>query len=97
MWNRWHRRRSRRGASRTRCSRDGAVARPPRSGCGRLRELARRRAGHRRLAIIDLSDAGYQPMISEDGSLGIVFNGAIYNFMEFRADLESPGYRFRSQ
>ncbi len=53
--------------------------------------------GHRRLAIIDLSDAGYQPMISEDGSFGIVFNGCIYNFMEIRADLESRGHRFRSQ
>ncbi|HTG86274.1 MAG TPA: hypothetical protein VL907_04550, partial [Pyrinomonadaceae bacterium] len=36
--------------------------------------------GHRRLSIFDLSDAGRQPMLSPDSSIGIVFNGAIYNF-----------------
>lgn len=53
--------------------------------------------GHRRLAIIDLSDAGKQPMLSADGSLGVVFNGAIYNFRDLRNDLESAGYQFRSR
>ena len=53
--------------------------------------------GHRRLAIIDLSDAGRQPMLSEDGSVGLVFNGCIYNFMELRPELEQLGYRFRSR
>ena len=52
--------------------------------------------GHRRLAIFDLSDAGYQPMQSPDGSVGIVFNGAIYNFRELRRDLERHGYQFKS-
>ena len=53
--------------------------------------------GHRRLAIIDLSDAGRQPMISRDGTVGLVFNGCIYNFMELRRELENAGHRFSSQ
>lgn len=53
--------------------------------------------GHRRLSIFDLSEAGRQPMLSLDGSLGIVFNGAIYNFRELRLELESKGYKFISQ
>ncbi|HEU5022247.1 MAG TPA: asparagine synthetase B, partial [Bryobacteraceae bacterium] len=44
--------------------------------------------GHRRLAIFDLSDAGRQPMLSEDREIGIVFNGAIYNFLPLRKELE---------
>ena len=43
--------------------------------------------GHRRLSIFDLSDAGRQPMISEDGQVALVFNGAIYNFHELRREL----------
>src|SRR5258708_7129358 len=53
--------------------------------------------GHRRLSIIDLSDAGAQPMISEDGQAIVTFNGEIYNYRELRAELESRGRRFRSQ
>jgi len=53
--------------------------------------------GHRRLSIIDLSKAGHQPMLSEDGRLGLVFNGCIYNFLEIRRELEQRGHRFRSQ
>lgn len=53
--------------------------------------------GHRRLAIFDLSAAGKQPMISEDRSIGVVFNGAIYNFRELRTDLEKAGHRFHSK
>ena len=52
--------------------------------------------GHRRLAIIDLSERGRQPMVSEDGAIGLVFNGAIYNFVELRNELEAAGCRFQS-
>lgn len=51
--------------------------------------------GHRRLSIIDLSDAGHQPMWTEDRSLAIVFNGEVYNFREIRPHLEARGYKFR--
>lgn len=53
--------------------------------------------GHRRLSIFDLSPAGHQPMTAPDGGASIVFNGAIYNFPELRAELESAGYVFRSR
>lgn len=53
--------------------------------------------GHRRLAIIDLSDAGRQPMLSPDRSVAVVFNGCIYNFHEIRAELEELGHNFHSQ
>lgn len=53
--------------------------------------------GHRRLAVFDISEAGRQPMLSPDGSIGIVFNGAVYNFRDLRNNLESLGYRFKSQ
>ena len=52
--------------------------------------------GHRRLAIFDLSESGAQPMLSPDSSIGIVFNGAIYNFRELRVELEAQGYQFKS-
>ncbi|HEX6717752.1 MAG TPA: asparagine synthase (glutamine-hydrolyzing) [Pyrinomonadaceae bacterium] len=52
--------------------------------------------GHRRLAIFDLSDAGYQPMKSPDSTVGIIFNGAIYNFRDLRVELEAQGYHFKS-
>jgi len=51
--------------------------------------------GHRRLAIVDLSDAGHQPMLSEDENLVITFNGEIYNFTTLRPGLEAKGHRFR--
>ncbi|MGC9114336.1 MAG: asparagine synthetase B family protein, partial [Candidatus Micrarchaeia archaeon] len=52
--------------------------------------------GHRRLAIIDLSARGNQPMCNEDGTVWISFNGEIYNFKELRAELERKGHEFKS-
>src|ERR1019366_4767146 len=53
--------------------------------------------GHRRLAIIDLSDAANQPMHSTDGGLTIVFNGEIYNYVEIRQELKQCGHVFSTQ
>ena len=53
--------------------------------------------GHRRLAIIDLSPAGHQPMVTEDGHYALSYNGEIYNFQELRSELEGLGHRFRSR
>ena len=52
---------------------------------------------HNRLAIIDISPAGGEPMANEDGTIWLVFNGEIYNFVELRARLESRGHRFHSR
>lgn len=52
--------------------------------------------GHRRLAILDLSAAGHQPMITRDGRFALSYNGEIYNHAEIRAELEALGHRFRS-
>lgn len=52
--------------------------------------------GHRRLAILDLSDAAAQPMLSEDGDLVLTFNGEIYNFVELREELRALGHGFHS-
>jgi len=53
--------------------------------------------GSRRLAIIDLSPAGDQPIVNEDGAVALVFNGEIYNFQTLRDDLLARGHRFRSR
>ena len=52
--------------------------------------------GHRRLSILDLSEAGRQPMSSADERYWVVFNGEIYNFKDLRKDLEARGHVFRS-
>jgi len=52
---------------------------------------------HRRLAILDLSSAGRQPMVNGDGTAWVTYNGEIYNYLELRDELESLGYRFRSR
>ena len=53
--------------------------------------------GHRRLSIVDLSDAGRQPLSNEDGTVWITFNGEIYNHLELRSRLEAKGHVFRSR
>ena len=52
--------------------------------------------GNRRLAIIDLSHAGDQPLTNEDGSVVVTYNGEIYNFRALRTELERAGHRFAS-
>ena len=51
--------------------------------------------GHTRLSIIDLTEAGRQPIANEDGSVWVVFNGEIYNHRELRRNLEQRGHAFR--
>ncbi|UPU37631.1 asparagine synthase (glutamine-hydrolyzing) [Geomonas paludis] len=51
---------------------------------------------HRRLSIIDLSERGHQPMASDDGTLCIVYNGEIYNYLEIKKELVAKGHLFRS-
>ena len=53
--------------------------------------------GHRRLAIIDLTPAGHQPMATEDGRYIISYNGEVYNFRELRIELEAIGHKFYSR
>ncbi len=52
--------------------------------------------GHRRLSIIDIA-TGQQPLFNEDGSIGIVFNGEIYNYQALMAELQALGHRFRTR
>lgn len=51
----------------------------------------------RRLSIIDLSPAGHQPMLTDDGKTAIVFNGEIYNYLDLRKELIGKGYTFKSR
>lgn len=52
--------------------------------------------GHTRLSILDLSDAGTQPMLSPDGRFSLSYNGEVYNYVEIRTELEREGFYFRS-
>jgi len=52
--------------------------------------------GHRRLSIIDLSEAGAQPMVDSDLGLAVCWNGCIYNYKQLRRELGELGYRFFS-
>lgn len=53
--------------------------------------------GHRRLAILDLTDTGHQPMSDLSKNIWVVYNGEIYNFVELKAELEKLGHKFKSQ
>lgn len=76
--------------------RDQMVKRGP-DGAGLWISEDRRIAfGHRRLSIIEVSDAGAQPMATSDGQLRIVFNGEIYNYKALRAELQARGHVFQS-
>ena len=66
---------------------------PDGDGCWRDRD-AGIALGHRRLAIIDLTDAGRQPMLSESGRFVITFNGEIYNYLSLRREPEGLGHSF---
>src|SRR3989344_1412810 len=52
--------------------------------------------GHRRLAVIDLSENAKQPMCNESGDLWITYNGEVYNFKEIKQELENKGHQFKS-
>lgn len=63
---------------------------------GGLVQMGALTLAHRRLKIFDLSEKAAQPMVDTELGLGLVFNGAIYNYQELRSELESKGYQFRS-
>jgi asparagine synthase (glutamine-hydrolysing) len=66
-------------------------------GCGLWHSTGQEAVfGHRRLAILDRSEAGAQPMVDLDSGCAVTFNGEIYNFPEIRRELERNGERFRS-
>ncbi len=78
-------------------TRDAMTARGPDGAGAWISSDGRMALASRRLAILDLSEAGAQPMASEDGRFQAVLNGEIYNFLELRRELEADGIRFRSR
>jgi asparagine synthase (glutamine-hydrolysing) len=78
-------------------TRDAMTSRGPDGAGAWISEDGRVALASRRLAILDLSAAGAQPMASEDGRFHLVMNGEIYNFAELRRELEGKGVRFRSR
>jgi asparagine synthase (glutamine-hydrolysing) len=70
--------------------------RGPDDGDGWASDDGRVALGHRRLSIVDLSQAGHQPMCNEDGTVWITYNGEIYNHVALRQELEAKGHVFRS-
>lgn len=77
--------------------RDRLIHRGPDVGRNWLRPNHRVGLGHRRLAIIDTSHSADQPMVLADGSMRLVFNGEIYNYLELRAELERSGVTFHTR
>lgn len=75
---------------------DMIAHRGPDGGDYHVDESAALGLGHRRLAIIDTSDTGRQPMSYAGGKYWIVFNGEIYNFVELKREMEGYGYQFNS-
>ncbi len=78
-------------------TRDHMVARGPDGFGSWISSDERIGFGHRRLAIIDLSDAGLQPMQTSNERFTIVFNGEVYNFRSLRLELERKGYTFKTR
>lgn len=77
-------------------TRDHMAARGPDGKGEWIADDSRIGFGHRRLSIIDLTEAGAQPMLSADGKIVVTFNGEIYNYRALRRSLESKGYKFQS-
>ena len=77
--------------------RDHMLNRGPDSSGAWISNDGRIGLAHRRLSILDVSDAGIQPMLDDHSGNRIVFNGEIYNFRELKSDLESIGLVFKSK
>jgi asparagine synthase (glutamine-hydrolysing) len=77
--------------------RDRLIHRGPDNGSSWLSSNQRIGLAHRRLSIIDTTHAADQPMATEDGSLRLVFNGEIYNYLELRIELQKLGVRFNTR
>src|SRR6185437_13693936 len=81
--------------ARARAMADTLLHRGPDAGAAWADPNAGFATGHRRLSIVDLSEAGAQPMVSQSGRFVISYNGEVYNASEIRPELEAKGYVFR--